>query len=124
MNLDEAFNFAGIKPFKCKQCERSFARFNKLRKHVICVHEGLKPCRCEVCEKGFHSRHDLLRHITAVHNGERPYNCNYCGKAFHSKGDVKRHVGRLHKDRIVEEARNDIKPDLNVANAKIKPEPE
>merc|ERR1712150_388922 len=39
----------GIKPYKCKDCEKEFADLNSKKKHQIAKHSNEKPFICEEC---------------------------------------------------------------------------
>ena len=57
----------------CTQCTYTCNRADKLRVHIMGVHNNDKPFRCEYCEKSFKQRDKLSRHTHTVHFRERPY---------------------------------------------------
>ena len=103
--------------FKCKRCERTFAKKHNLLRHNcvnacnICgqqftrrynlklhmqVHgDGSKMHKCEYCGKSFTRRYTLLTH-TRSHSGIKLFKCSICGKAF-----TRQHTLNLHMKRHV-----------------------
>jgi len=80
----------------CTQCAYTCNRADKLRVHIMGVHNNDKPFQCDYCEKSFKQRDKLSRHTHTVHFRERPYACDYCPLAFGRKDKVKRHVSTVH----------------------------
>ena len=56
-------------PYKCSQCNRSFAGKSNLKKHLY-IHSGEKPFSCVFCRSGFRQKWDLKRHIITRHPSE------------------------------------------------------
>ncbi|XP_071791540.1 uncharacterized protein [Asterias amurensis] len=103
--------------FKCKRCERTFAKKHNLLRHNcvnacnICgqqftrrynlklhmqIHgDGSKLHKCEYCGKSFTRRYTLLTH-TRSHSGIKLFKCSICGKAF-----TRQHTLNLHMKRHV-----------------------
>ncbi|XP_022104890.1 protein hunchback-like [Acanthaster planci] len=104
--------------YKCKRCERCFAKKHNLLRHNcvnacnICgqqftrrynlklhmqVHgDGSKMYKCEYCGKSFTRRYTLLTH-TRSHSGIKLFKCSICGKAF-----TRQHTLNLHLKRHVQ----------------------
>ena len=57
----------------CTQCPYTCNRADKLRVHIMGVHNNDKPFQCDYCEKSFKQRDKLSRHTHTVHFRERPY---------------------------------------------------
>ncbi|XP_001638396.3 PR domain zinc finger protein 14 isoform X2 [Nematostella vectensis] len=81
----------GDRRFPCEQCDRSFDKRDRLRIHVLHVHEKHRPHECHVCKKRFSQSSSLNKHMR-VHSGERPYKCTYCDKAFTASSILRTHI--------------------------------
>nr|XP_016931200.1 transcription factor Ouib [Drosophila suzukii] len=51
-----------LKPFKCKECDKSFAMSGKLRMHML-SHTGVRSFHCESCKVSFVRRSHLVTHF-------------------------------------------------------------
>nr|XP_044989450.1 zinc finger protein 829-like [Jaculus jaculus] len=71
---------AGEKPFKCKECYKSFSQNSNLRTHQK-IHTGEKLFKCKECDKSF-THCSTLKNHQMIHTGEKPHRCQECGKCF------------------------------------------
>ncbi|CAI2728055.1 unnamed protein product [Schistosoma spindalis] len=81
----------GDRKYPCKLCSRSFEKRDRLRIHVLHVHEKHRPHKCHLCGKNFSQSSSLNKHLR-VHSGERPYKCCYCNKAFTASSILRTHI--------------------------------
>ncbi|KAH8258135.1 hypothetical protein KR038_006443, partial [Drosophila bunnanda] len=58
----ERVRHTNIKPFKCTECDKSFAMSGKLREHML-THTGERAFHCEPCKASFVRRSHLLAHL-------------------------------------------------------------
>uniref|UniRef100_A0A0N4UVB4 Protein krueppel n=1 Tax=Enterobius vermicularis TaxID=51028 RepID=A0A0N4UVB4_ENTVE len=81
----------GNRKFRCLLCPRSFEKRDRLRIHVLHVHENHRPHVCSACGKSFSQSSSLNKHLR-VHSGERPYKCEHCGKRFTASSILRTHI--------------------------------
>lgn len=79
----------GEKPYKCGECNKSFALLHSLVNHKV-IHSGNKDYKCEYCDKCFSYASYLKMHMR-THTGERPYICSYCPKTFSRQANLYEH---------------------------------
>ncbi|WKY14788.1 hypothetical protein Q1695_000369 [Nippostrongylus brasiliensis] len=81
----------GDRKFPCPICPRSFEKKDRLRIHILHVHENHRPHLCSICGKAFSQSSSLNKHLR-VHSGERPYTCPFCPKAFTASSILRTHM--------------------------------
>ncbi|XP_049709516.1 PR domain zinc finger protein 14 [Elephas maximus indicus] len=81
----------GDRKFPCSLCNRSFEKRDRLRIHVLHVHEKHRPYKCSTCGKCFSQSSSLNKHMR-IHSGERPYQCVYCTKTFTASSILRTHI--------------------------------
>ena len=104
------------KPYKCNECDDSFALLGEFRVHISEKHADTKDLRCTECYKVFPTTADLAQHVKLehrleceicmrtfsrlaylqshieIHNGESLFNCRFCPAGFDSEYAYKKHV--------------------------------
>ena len=53
----------GDRKFPCKVCNRSFDKGDRLRIHILHVHDNYRPHQCTVCQKTFSQSSSLNKHL-------------------------------------------------------------
>ncbi|XP_019481537.1 PREDICTED: PR domain zinc finger protein 14 [Hipposideros armiger] len=81
----------GDRKFPCPLCKRSFEKRDRLRIHILHVHEKHRPHKCSTCGKCFSQSSSLNKHMR-VHSGDRPYQCVYCTKKFTASSILRTHI--------------------------------
>jgi KRAB domain-containing zinc finger protein len=76
------------KPFKCKQCLRSYTNPKALKVHTR-SHDEHKKFKCTECNASFHVKSCLISH-SSVHSGQK-FQCEACPKAFSSLSYMRQH---------------------------------
>jgi NAD-dependent SIR2 family protein deacetylase len=61
------------------------------------MHAGLRPFQCSKCDKSFATKSSLDRHDAVRHQEATPFHCTQCYKAFKTKDNLKKHV-RVHQE--------------------------
>lgn len=91
--------YTGERPYKCDQCDVSYAYPNILKKHKKSVHLGLRPDVCQICDKRFVNKSQLSDHLT-THSSVRSFECEQCNKRFKRKSILRTHKKRVHQLQI------------------------
>ena len=60
------WRFAGIKPHKCKLCDKAFASSSTLKEHMF-SHQNISPFMCHICCYGCVRKNILRKHIVTKH---------------------------------------------------------
>ncbi|XP_018644813.1 zinc finger protein, putative, partial [Schistosoma mansoni] len=58
----------GDRKYPCKLCSRSFEKRDRLRIHVLHVHEKHRPHKCHLCGKNFSQSSSLNKHLRVSYN--------------------------------------------------------
>uniref|UniRef100_A0A2K5D5H0 PR/SET domain 14 n=1 Tax=Aotus nancymaae TaxID=37293 RepID=A0A2K5D5H0_AOTNA len=78
----------GDRKFPCSLCKRSFEKRDRLRIHILHVHEKHRPHKCSTCGKCSLSLPALNKQYRpyqlCVFTRGEPFKCKYCGKSFAS----------------------------------------
>ncbi|CAG9766011.1 unnamed protein product [Ceutorhynchus assimilis] len=84
------------RPFKCKQCSRSFTEENYLNNHMRShLPEEEKPHECNICKKRFIHPTMLQKHLLR-HTNERPFVCKICNKGCFAENSLLKHM-KIHE---------------------------
>ncbi|MCL4128106.1 UNVERIFIED_CONTAM: hypothetical protein GTU68_053669, partial [Idotea baltica] len=78
-------------PYKCAQCNKSYALKNSLKSHIKRVHNACME-KCPKCPKVLRSQYLWKTHIL-THTCEKPFECDKCPKAYSTPLKL-----RLHKE--------------------------
>lgn len=89
---------AGVRPYVCSNCDKSFRSASGLNRHVRYVHDGVKSFACDVCGRHLASRASRDEH-RRTHSSERPHVCETCGKSFKQKASL--YVHRLYHSQVL-----------------------
>lgn len=80
--------------FPCIDCQRVFADFKTIRKHMRNFHSD-KTYPCMHCDKVL-PRPDKLKLHMLKHTSLREFMCETCGRQFKRKDKLKEHIKRMH----------------------------
>jgi KRAB domain-containing zinc finger protein len=95
-HIRKVHELAGIHPYKCKDCEKSFKEETRLKSHIKIIHDGTRV-KCPVCQKPFVDKSVMKRHIDNVHEKKKPYGCDICNERFAQSGHLVTHKKGKHK---------------------------
>ncbi|NP_001395935.1 zinc finger protein 75D [Rattus norvegicus] len=77
------------KPFTCQQCGSTFRWSSDFKMHCL-AHQEIKLHQCSWCQKCFSRNANLVKH-QKIHTGEKPFNCIECGRLFIQKCHLIKH---------------------------------
>lgn len=97
---------AGIRPYKCDVCDKSYSSNNALQMHRRTVHvkkivrtkEKLFKCSMENCEKKFRSNASLNTHMLEHDKEAERFECDACPASFITNLRLIRHQRELHSN--------------------------
>merc|ERR1712062_303861 len=55
-----------MKSFKCKECNKTFQRYEVLQTHLKGAHQKFKPVKCNICQDSFTGKSKLKKHMDEV----------------------------------------------------------
>jgi len=117
------------KPYKCNECNDSFALLGVYRHHLSETHANTKDLRCNECYKVYPTSGDLAQHVKdehrlecevcmrtfsrishlqshiEVHKGDSLFNCRLCSAGFGSEPPYKKHL-RTHSRTVAAKAKS------------------
>ncbi|XP_068157058.1 zinc finger protein 780B-like [Drosophila tropicalis] len=82
----------------CQHCTKGFRGTYELNNHIRIRHTGERPFKCRNCSKTFATMEYLSKHIR-VHTGERPFKCPHCPKAYTLSSSLSGHIPKHHGNR-------------------------
>ena len=67
LHCSHVTNIFQEKPFPCDECDASFGRKDKLKRHKQCLHSDERPFMCDFCEYSCKRQDKLRLHTHRVH---------------------------------------------------------
>ena len=67
LHCSHVTNILQEKPFPCDECDASFGRKDKLKRHKQCLHSDERPFMCDFCEYSCKRQDKLRLHTHRVH---------------------------------------------------------
>ena len=127
----------GRKVYKCNLCSFCCEAAEKIKKHLITVHEktDLSNCRpkqlldmnlavvienspevCEQCKMKFDNKRELKMHISSLHEGKKLYGCALCQARFPDPQKMKTHIISVHQKHNLTNCLPQQLVKINIAN--------
>jgi len=85
-------------PTNCKFCNEAFLGKNRLRDHLVSVHQKRTKCPCPFCPDFFFYAIQRSEHIAQAHAGQQRFCCIFCPEIFWSGQNLEEHVGSVHQN--------------------------
>lgn len=83
-----------LKMHTCTVCNKTFARGNHLRRHMI-SHSDKKPHCCQICPKSFSRKDHLVQHVK-LHSRAQEFQCDICKRPFTRPDQLAKHKASKH----------------------------
>lgn len=83
----------------CLLCDYRNPRTRLIKRHLASNHAGLRPFRCGCCHKTYVDKSGLVRHQLMAHR-EKPIRCPHCPARFSLPWLCRQHVKRVHPNEI------------------------
>ena len=87
---------SGIK-YSCTQCDYQSNYQASLNMHFETKHNGREKLNCDQCNFQTFLKHNLKQHIEAKHEGIK-YKCDFCDHEASLPSNLKKHIQLMHKD--------------------------
>ena len=85
---------------KCDQCEFKTTTSSKLKNHLM-MHLDERPFKCRDCEKTFRTNSQLTEHSLIVHSKQQTISCHECLAAFTTQSQLNKHKQTKHSNILV-----------------------
>ncbi|KAH8232383.1 hypothetical protein KR032_005327, partial [Drosophila birchii] len=95
---------SGELPYPCRFCELSFANTSVRTRHERVHHTNIRPFKCTECDKSFAMSGKLREHML-THTGERAFHCEPCKASFLRRSHLLAHYrtkGHAHNSSVQE----------------------
>ncbi|XP_026865510.2 zinc finger protein 142 isoform X2 [Electrophorus electricus] len=90
-----ALKHEGVRPFRCRFCDFSTARRNRLDAHES-IHTGVGRHCCELCGHTFGTSSKLRLHRQRIHDKQATHFCPLCDYKGYNPTDINRHTLSCH----------------------------
>lgn len=77
--------------YPCPMCSVVFTQSMNMKRHMKVVHCGIKNFKCDHCNRTFAKLETLRNHIM-THTGEKPFGCSLCDRRFIQQVALKTHL--------------------------------
>lgn len=96
-----------------------FLRKKSLETHLL-SHAGIRPYKCKRCERVYATQSDLNKHLK-IHLGDNIYNCSECSKTFKYKIELRQHSSDHFKAKTIQQTSISAQEDHSNISAQLEP---